>query len=584
MPATKKRNQSKSRGSSAKTAKTSSRVSTVKNINLGILAIVAGAVILFGGLYALLAWAATPGVGSYPATATIPRLAPYTSFWWQLENTPKVNALATEANPKKHYDFDYEDVSSAQVATMKSQNALVTCYFEVGTAAQWRPDYNKFPASAVSATDPQNWGDERWIDIMDPTVRSIMAGRMDVSKEKGCQGIEPDWLDNYTYSQAEYDASGKVKVPTKAQQLDYMKFLADEAHKRGMMIALKNVPELAREKFADGRVVADVYDWALIEECLVSYKDTCPNLKAFIERGKNVAVAEYNDQVAQAKFTDTFCPQFNTWNFDGYLFDRKNGGSPTLTGKFRVPCRTGEGQPTGPTPTVTVFPGTSTSTPSPTPPTTTVTPSPTPTPGNKAPVGPASLSASVISSTQINLTWPVATDDSTGTLNYTVTRNDKQIYSGPKLSFSDTGLTPATKYNYKVTAKDVGGLVSTGATTSATTQASPTTPPPPTTDTTKPSVPGNVKSKIEFDGLKFAYYTNLTWTASYDNVGVTSYEVRRNNTSLGTTTTTNFKDYNLQPNILYSYDIYAKDAATNSSLPANTKLTGRCFIIWCWGE
>ncbi|QQS27151.1 fibronectin type III domain-containing protein [bacterium] len=223
-------------------------------------------------------------------------------------------------------------------------------------------------------------------------------------------------------------------------------------------------------------------------------------------------------------------------------------------------------------------------TPSPTPPTTTVTPSPTPTPGNKAPVGPASLSASVISSTQINLTWPVATDDSTGTLNYTVTRNDKQIYSGPKLSFSDTGLTPATKYNYKVTAKDVGGLVSTGATTSATTQASPTTPPPPTTDTTKPSVPGNVKSKIEFDGLKFAYYTNLTWTASYDNVGVTSYEVRRNNTSLGTTTTTNFKDYNLQPNILYSYDIYAKDAATNSSLPANTKLTGRCFIIWCWGE
>ncbi|QQS27154.1 hypothetical protein IPM44_01105 [bacterium] len=93
-----------------------------------------------------------------------------------------------------------------------------------------------------------------------------------------------------------------------------------------------------------------------------------------------------------------------------------------------------------------------------------------------------------------------------------------------------------------------------------------------------------LKSKIEFDGLKFAYYTNLTWTASYDNVGVTSYEVRRNNTSLGTTTTTNFKDYNLQPNILYSYDIYAKDAATNSSLPANTKLTGRCFIIWCWGE
>ena len=229
-----------------------------------------------------------------------------------------------------------------------------------------------------------------------------------------------------------------------------------------------------------------------------------------------------------------------------------------------------------------IFPATTT-------PTTTTTTS-SPTPNNQPPVGPASLSAAPASSTQINLTWPAATDESPGALGYILTRNGVQIYSGSGLSYSDTGLAPSTSYTYKVVAKDVGLLTSTGATTSATTQAAPTPSPTPTTtptptpDTTKPSAPGNAKGKIEFDALRFSYFTNLTWSPSYDNIGVTSYEVKRNNTSLGTTTTTNFKDYDLQPNILYSYDIYARDAAGNVSLPGTARLTGRCFLIWCWGE
>lgn len=132
------------------------------------------------------------------------------------------------------------------------------------------------------------------------------------------------------------------------------------------------------------------------------------------------------------------------------------------------------------------------------------------------------------------------------------------------------------------------GNPSTGATTTGTTKTaatpSPTPTPTPTADTTKPSQPTNAKGKIEFDGLKFSYFTNLTWSPSYDNIGVTSYEVKRNNASLGTTTTPNFKDYSLEPNILYTYDIYARDAAGNVSVPGTTRLTGRCFLIWCWSE
>ncbi len=123
---------------------------------------------------------------------------------------------------------------------------------------------------------------------------------------------------------------------------------------------------------------------------------------------------------------------------------------------------------------------------------------------------------------------------------------------------------------------------STSPSPTPTTTTSPT--PTPTTDTTKPSAPTNVKGGVVFDPLKFSYYTNLTWAAAYDNVGVTSYEVKRNGVSLGTTSSASYKDTTLQPNILYTYEVYARDAAGNISIPGTTKLTGRCFLVWCWAE
>ena len=219
--------------------------------------------------------------------------------------------------------------------------------------------------------------------------------------------------------------------------------------------------------------------------------------------------------------------------------------------------------------------------------TTTTTTTPSPTPDATAPTGPSSLSASATSTSQVNLSWPAATDN-VGVSSYVLTRNGTQIYTGTALNFSDTGLTASTSYTYKVIAKDAVGNPSTGATATGTTQAapspSPSTTPTPTADTAKPSQPTNATGKIEFDALKFTYFTNLNWSPSYDNSGVTSYEVRRNNESFGTSTTASFKDYSLQPNILYTYDIYARDATGNVSAPATTRLTGRCFLIWCWSE
>ena len=122
--------------------------------------------------------------------------------------------------------------------------------------------------------------------------------------------------------------------------------------------------------------------------------------------------------------------------------------------------------------------------------------------------------------------------------------------------------------------KELGTVVTTST----------TTPPPPTTDTTKPTAPTNVKGNIIWDAFRFSYYTNLSWGASTDNVGVTSYVVKRNGSTLGTPSATNFQDYGITANTFYTYDIQARDAAGNTSTATSARLVGRCFLIWCWAE
>jgi chitodextrinase len=79
-------------------------------------------------------------------------------------------------------------------------------------------------------------------------------------------------------------------------------------------------------------------------------------------------------------------------------------------------------------------------------------------------------------------------------------------------------------------------------------------------DTTPPSVPtglaGNASSGTS---------VGLTWNASTDNVGVASYTVFRNGSSIGTPTTTSFTDNGASPSTTYMYTVNAKDAAGNTS-------------------
>ncbi len=83
------------------------------------------------------------------------------------------------------------------------------------------------------------------------------------------------------------------------------------------------------------------------------------------------------------------------------------------------------------------------------------------------------LTATVISSSQINLSWTASTDN-VGVTGYKIFRNGAQINTSATNSYSDTGLTPSTTYTYSVSAFDAAGNNSPmSATVSPTTQSLP---------------------------------------------------------------------------------------------------------------
>jgi len=106
-------------------------------------------------------------------------------------------------------------------------------------------------------------------------------------------------------------------------------------------------------------------------------------------------------------------------------------------------------------------------------------------PDSAPPSVPASLSATAVSSSQVNLTWGASTDD-VGVVGYRVYRCQgtgcaptAQVGTSPTTSYSDTGLLPSTTYTYAVAAYDAAGNVSATCTPAAAATAAL---PPPTQD------------------------------------------------------------------------------------------------------
>ena len=82
-------------------------------------------------------------------------------------------------------------------------------------------------------------------------------------------------------------------------------------------------------------------------------------------------------------------------------------------------------------------------------------------------------------------------------------------------------------------------------------------------DLTAPSQPSNLVARSVNNTS-----ITISWSASSDNIAVTSYRIFRDSTEIATTTSTSYQDQGLSANTQYQYTIEAYDAAGNKSSPS----------------
>jgi hypothetical protein len=173
------------------------------------------------------------------------------------------------------YDIDLFDAPETTIDSLHAQGRRVVCYFSAGSSEEWRSDFGRFDDSDIGH-QLDEWPGERWLDTRSLNVREILRGRLDLARSKGCDGVEPDNVDGYLqHSGFDLDA---------ATQLDFNRFLADEAHERGLAAGLKNALEQIPE-------LVTVFDFAVNEQCF-EYAE-CEPYADFVTAGKPVFNAEY---------------------------------------------------------------------------------------------------------------------------------------------------------------------------------------------------------------------------------------------------------------------------------------------------
>lgn len=215
-------------------------------------------------------------------------LPPGTSWQWQLSGSIDTSFDVAV------YDLDLAETPVETITALHAAGRKVICYFSAGSWEQYRDDADDFPPAVLGSPLDPPFQDERWLDIRAiDQLAPIMRARLDLAVQKGCFGVEPDNVDGYI------NTSG---FPLTAQhQLDYNRWIAAEAHARGLSVGLKNDLDQVAE-------LVDHFDWALNEQCF-QYEE-CHLLQPFIDAGKAVFGVEYELQPAQ------FCAQANAMNYD----------------------------------------------------------------------------------------------------------------------------------------------------------------------------------------------------------------------------------------------------------------------------
>jgi hypothetical protein len=183
--------------------------------------------------------------------------------------------------PSSNYTVYDLDISDPNIKAIKSANKKLICYFSAGTAEDFRDDIGCFKPADTGCNYGGDFSNEYWIDYISTNVREIMLHRMDRAKALGCDAIDPDNMDAYE----QLNGLGL----TKQDSVDYIKFLSQAAHARGLSIGINNAPDLISSITSGAN--SDVVQSAVVEQC-ISY-DECDLFQPLVDQNKPVFNIEY---------------------------------------------------------------------------------------------------------------------------------------------------------------------------------------------------------------------------------------------------------------------------------------------------
>ena len=196
------------------------------------------------------------------------------------------------------YDVDGELTTAAAIAALKSwgqargENAIAICYIDVGSFEDYRSDVPEFiraqnqyrresgRPSAKLWGNSNGWDGSYYLDVRQTKyILPIMERRIkEWCVDKGFDALEPDETELY---------SNSTGFPlSKMQNQNYIRSIAEIAHKYGLSVGLKG-------NNGDAAELEPFHDWALTEQCFEYFE--CRNFTgSFVKNNKAVFNIEYD--------------------------------------------------------------------------------------------------------------------------------------------------------------------------------------------------------------------------------------------------------------------------------------------------
>lgn len=238
------------------------------------------------------------------------------------ENPPKPNEPAINITPKNwfiqllHVDesefqpgheiyvLDLFETPASFFDSAHAQGAEVFCYFSAGSYEGWRPDVGEVSPDSIG-TVYEGFENENWWDIRNDDVKNVVLSRLDLAKEKGCDGVDPDNVNGH-----ENDTGLEISATA---QLVFNKWLSKQARERNLKVGLKNnlsqIPELV-----------DYFDFAINESCY--FYGECDAYYAFLKVDKPVLILEYEQSCSKIESNGSLSGATTlkaTYDLDGIL-------------------------------------------------------------------------------------------------------------------------------------------------------------------------------------------------------------------------------------------------------------------------